>query len=265
MSESLTSNPNNSPDRPERALHDQRGWLSITLSCIGDGVITADPNGRVTYLNPVDEKLTGWTLADAVGKEIEQVFPIFNEETHTPIAQPVRKVIEQGVTVGLGNHTLLIAKDGSERPIDDSAAAIKDDQGAVIGVVLIFRDITERRNAERRIDEARVYAESIVTTVREPLLILDARLCVRSANRSFYKTFKVSPAETEGRFIYDLGDGQWNISALKGLLEELLPLQSSFDHFEVEHVFEQVGPKTMLLNATLLSPGRPSRADPSSR
>jgi PAS domain S-box-containing protein len=231
------------------AVFAQRDWLQITLSCIGDGVITADQDGCVNYLNPVAQKLTGWTLADAAGKEVEQVFHIVNEMTRKPVEQPVRKVIERGLTVGLGNHTLLIARDGTERPIDDSAAAIKDERGNVVGVVLIFRDITERRHAERLTESAKEYAESIVTTVREPLLVLDSELHVRSANRSFYETFKVEPAETEGRFIYDLGDGQWNIPALRTLLEEILPRHLSFNDFEVEHDFEHIGPKTMLLNA----------------
>jgi PAS domain S-box-containing protein len=236
------------------AVFDRRDWLQITLSSIGDGVITADANGRVNYLNPVAETLTGWTLADAAGIEVEQVFRIINETTREPIEQPVRKVIERGLTVGLGNHTLLIARDGSERPIDDSAAAIKDDRGDVVGVVLIFRDITERRRAERSLDLAREYAENIVTTVREPLLVLDSQLHVRSANRSFYETFRVTPADTEGRFLYGLGDGQWDIPALRTLLEEILPQKLSFQDFEVNHDFEHIGPKTMLLNARCFPP-----------
>ena len=95
MSHSQT--PDNPGDGPVRdAVFDRRDWLQITLSCIGDGVITADPDGRVNYLNPVAEKLTGWTLADAAGKEIEQVFRIVNEATRKPVEQPVRKVIERG-------------------------------------------------------------------------------------------------------------------------------------------------------------------------
>ena len=251
----MSNAPNSESDRrADDTVFDRRDWLQITLSSIGDGVITADRDGRVNYLNPVAEKLTGWTLADAAGVEVEQVFRIINETTRKPVEQPVRKVIERGLTVGLGNHTLLIARDGSERPIDDSAAAIKDARGNVVGVVLIFRDITERRQAEMAIDSAREYAESIVTTVREPLLVLDAQLHVRSANRSFYETFQVTPAETEGRFLYGLGDGQWDIPALRTLLEEILPRNPSFQDFEVNHDFEHIGQKTMLLNARCFPP-----------
>ena len=233
---------------------DRHEWFEITLSCIGDGVIAADPKGRVNYLNPVAEKLTGWTLAEAAGEEIEKVFRVVHQSTGEPVQQPVREVIARGVTVGLAKCALLFARDGSKRPIDDCAAAIKDDRGNVIGVVLIFRDITDRRRAEELIQAAREYAESIVATVREPLLILDPELRVRSANRSFYETFKVDPAETNGRSIYDLGNGQWNIPALRTLLEEILPLHVSFDDFEVEHNFAHIGPKTMLLNARCFPP-----------
>ncbi len=117
-----------------------------------------------------------------------------------------------------------------------------------------FRDITERRQAEQIMESAREYAESIVATVREPLVILDSKLHVRSANRSFYKTFKVDPGETEGRSIYDLGNGQWNIPALRTLLEQILPRHISFDDFEVEHDFNLIGLKTMLLNARCSPP-----------
>jgi len=240
--------------RGDDTASDKRDWLQITLSSIGDGVIGADAEGRVNYLNPVAETLTGWSLADAAGKEVEQVFRIIREVTRKPVEQPVRKVIERGLTVGLGNHTLLIARDGSERPIDDSAAAIKDARGNVVGVVLIFRDITERREAEHRLEWSKEYAESIVATVREPMLVLDARFRVQSANRSFYRTFQVDAAKTEGRFIYDLGDGQWDIPALRKLLEEIVPRDSAFDDFEVEHDFEHIGRKTMLLNARRLPP-----------
>src|SRR5512132_2544815 len=105
--------------RGDDTVSDQRDWLQITLSSIGDGVISADAEGRVNYLNPVAETLTGWSRADAAGKAVEQVFRIIHETTRTPVEQPVRKVIERGLTVGLGNHTLLIARDGSERPIDE--------------------------------------------------------------------------------------------------------------------------------------------------
>ena len=109
--------------------------------------------------------------------------------------------------------------------------------------------ITGSMSAELAVDEARRYAESIVETVREPLLVLDADLKIISANRNFYRTFKVTPDETIGSFIYDLGNKQWNIPKLQELLEEVLPEKEAFDDFEVVHTFQDIGHKTMLLNA----------------
>ena len=111
---------------------------------------------------------------------------------------------------------------------------------------------TERKKAKQVVKEARKYAESIVETVRGPLIVLDAGLKVISANHSFYQTFKVNPGETKGRFIYDLGNRQWDIPKLRTLLEDILPKNSAFDSYEIEHDFETVGPKTMLLNARRL-------------
>src|SRR6476620_5593258 len=99
-------------------------WYQVTLAAIGDAVLTTDSDGLVTYMNPVAETLTGWSAAEALGKHLEDVFRIVNEETRKPTEQPVRKVIDSGTVRGLGNHTLLIAKDGSELPIDDSAALV---------------------------------------------------------------------------------------------------------------------------------------------
>src|SRR5262249_10239767 len=130
-------------------LQQEREWLRVTLGSIGDAVITTDPTGHVTFLNPVAESLTGWTNEDAVGQPLQAVFHIVNEKTNRAVGNPVAKVIAPGHIVGLANHTVLIAKDGSARAIDDSAAPIRNRDGNVTGVVLVFRDVTERRQAER--------------------------------------------------------------------------------------------------------------------
>jgi PAS domain S-box-containing protein len=113
----------------------------------------------------------------------------------------------------------------------------------------IQKRITERKRRERAAREAREYAESIVETVREPLVVLDADLKVISVNASFYQTFKTTPDDTEGKLIYDLGNCQWNISKLRVLLEEIIPRNNQFLNFEVDHEFPDIGRKIMLLNA----------------
>jgi PAS domain S-box-containing protein len=134
--------------RAEEQVHEQREWLRVTLASIGDAVIATDTEGRVTFLNGVAQELTGWTSEEAQGIPLVAVFVILNEQTRQPVENPVERVLREGIVVGLANHTILIAKDGAERPIDDSAAPIRDAAGKMLGVVLIFRDVTEQRRAE---------------------------------------------------------------------------------------------------------------------
>ena len=135
--------------------------LRVTLYGIGDAVITTDLEGRVTMMNPVAEGLTGWTQVEAVGQPLMAVFNIVNEMSREVVESPSGRALRDGVIVGLANHTLLISKDGTERPIADSAAPIRDANGNVVGVVLVFRDYSERRDAERALQEKeKLLAES---------------------------------------------------------------------------------------------------------
>lgn len=131
----------------EADLHEQRERLHITLTSIGDAVIVTDSQSRVTFLNPMAAALTGWGEAEALGQNITAVLPIINETTRQVVENPVTHVLREGTVVGLANHTLLIARDGTERPIDDSGAPIFAPNGSLLGVVLVFRDITVRRVA----------------------------------------------------------------------------------------------------------------------
>lgn len=136
----------------ERHAHEMRSreeWLRVTLTSIGDAVIATDQNGHVTFLNPVAEGLTGFSTAQALGKNILEIFPIFHETTMAPVNNPVARVIAEGRAMGLANHTVLRRVDGTLTPIDDSAAPIRDDSGNLIGVVLVFRDITNDKKTER--------------------------------------------------------------------------------------------------------------------
>jgi PAS domain S-box-containing protein len=123
--------------------------LNVMLASIGDAVIATDEQGRITRLNPVAEALTGWTEADAAGKRLEEVFVIINEQTRRPAENPIGRVLRERITVGLANHTVLIAKDGREIPVDDSAAPIKTAEGLMTGAIMVFRDVSERRRIER--------------------------------------------------------------------------------------------------------------------
>ncbi len=135
--------------RAEAALRASEESLTITLHSIGDAVLATDTEGRITRLNPVAERLTGWPIAEARGRSVDEVFRIVNEQTRAPAAVPVAKVLETGEIQGLANHTVLIGRDGTEHPIADSASPIRDSTGAIAGVVLIFRDVSEERVAAR--------------------------------------------------------------------------------------------------------------------
>jgi len=135
----------------EDALATEKERLAVTLRSIGDGVITTDIHGKVMLINKVAEALTGWRQQAAVGQPFSEVFQIINEKTRTPCDNPVEKVLATGQIVGLANHTVLIAKDGTERNIADSGAPIRDRHSQTIGVVLVFRDVTEEEKLEKEL------------------------------------------------------------------------------------------------------------------
>ena len=132
----------------EARLHASHERYSITLKAIGDAVIATNPQGQVEFMNPIAEKLTGWSESEAVGRPLEDVFRIINEETGNPVENPVNKVLREGTVVGLANHTQLVSKDGREISIADSAAPINDEQGEITGVVLVFRDQSDERRMQ---------------------------------------------------------------------------------------------------------------------
>ncbi len=138
----------------DKQVHEQREWLRITLSSIGDAVIATDATGLITFINPVAEALTGWKQDEATGQPMQDVFRIVNEHSRQIADDPVSKVLQSGVIVGLANHTLLLRKGGGEIPIDDSGAPIRDISGHILGVVVVFRDISERRQAEQSLRES---------------------------------------------------------------------------------------------------------------
>ncbi len=135
----------------EDEIRKQREWFQTTLTSIGDAVISTDPDGLITLMNPVAEKLTEWKSEEAVGKPLTDVFRIVNQETREPVENPVEKVRRLDHVVGLANHTVLISKGGREIAIDDSGAPIRDSKGQIAGIVLIFRDVTQQRVLESAI------------------------------------------------------------------------------------------------------------------
>src|SRR5262245_42899067 len=134
--------------RSQRHLAASERRYAVTLASIGDAVIATDSQARATFLNPAAEALTGWPMAEAAGRPLAEVFRIVNEQTRQPVEDPAARVLRSGTVVGLANHTVLLARDGREVPIDDCGAPIRDDRGGIQGVVLVFRDVSQRRQAE---------------------------------------------------------------------------------------------------------------------
>jgi PAS domain S-box-containing protein len=135
-------------------------WLNTTLRSIGDAVIACDPEGKVVFMNGVAEQLTGWKETEADGVLLSKIFVIYNQRTHAVVENPVEVVRRSGKIVGLANHTVLVSKDGSEFQIDDSAAPILNKDARMIGVVLVFRDISERYASERTLIRAEKLASA---------------------------------------------------------------------------------------------------------
>jgi PAS domain S-box-containing protein len=177
-------------ERKSAELAEQREFLRVTLSSIGDAVITTDTEAKVTFLNPVAEAMTGWRLSEAAGQPLETVFHIINETTRKPAPDPVSRVLQEGAIVGLANHTALIARDGKETAIADSAAPIRDATGKTSGVVMVFHDVAAQRKVEmalresnQSLSEARDHLEKRVqertaelNTANQDLRDLSARL-----------------------------------------------------------------------------------------
>jgi PAS domain S-box-containing protein len=182
----------------ENALREEKARLHATLTGIGDAVIVTDSKGCITLMNPVAQDLTGWK-EEAVNRPLEGVFQIINEKTRQSVENPVLRVLKEGAIVGLANHTVLIAKSGTERAIDDSAAPVKDAQGRVVGAVLVFRDITKRRRAEQQLADHAARIESIVNHVIDGIIAIDENGIVEAFNPAAQKLFGYQAEEVIGR------------------------------------------------------------------
>ncbi|MHB0958135.1 MAG: PAS domain-containing protein [Pirellulaceae bacterium] len=148
----------------EEQLREHREWLRVTLTSIGDAVIATNAEGRIIFVNPVAESLTGWSAETASGQPVQDVFRIVNEQTCQPLEEPVTSVLREGRAVELANHAALLTRDGRTVPIEDSAAPIRDSVDRVIGAVLVFHDVTDKRQAEVQLRRSR---DELATKVTE--------------------------------------------------------------------------------------------------
>lgn len=190
--------------RQQRAaaqLAEQRERLRVTLASIGDAVITTDTEARITFMNPIAESLLGWSRDDAIGEPLDSVFRIVDETTRAPFPNPTTRVLRDGAVVGLANHTILIRKDGTERPIDDSAAPITDGEGRTVGCVLVFRDATVRRAAEAELRRSEEHIRSVVNTIVDGIITIEQDGTVETFNPAAERIFGFAASEVIGQNI----------------------------------------------------------------
>ena len=182
-------------DKNEKSIRREREMLDVTLRSIGDAVIVTDVAGRVTFLNAVAERLTGWSMADARDQPFEKIFRIVNERSSSPVEHPVAKVLETGGIVGLANHTVLLTRDGRRVPIDDSGAPVRLPSGEIVGVVVVFRDVTERKRAEH----AHAWLAAIIGSSDDAIASKTLDGIVTSWNPAATRLFGYEPGEIIGK------------------------------------------------------------------
>jgi two-component system CheB/CheR fusion protein len=217
--------------------------LAAIVNTSVEGIIGKTSGGDVVSWNKGAETIYGYTEKEMQGKNISLLAPPgYKEEIFDQL-----KKLKAGELI-TNHETKRIRKDGVIIDISLSLSSIKDKQGNIYGVSAIMHDITEQKKL-KQVQAVNEYSESIINTVREPLIVLDQDLRVVVVSRSFYEFFKVKPQDTVGKLIYDLGNKQWDIPKLRELLETILPQKTSFDNYEVEHDFATIGKRIMLLNA----------------
>ena len=194
----------------------QESLFRTTLYSIGDAVIATDRAGRVTHMNPVAERLTGWSEAGARGVLLDKVFNIVSEKTRAAVENPVEKILEKGMIVGLASHTILINKDGAEYPIADSGAPIIDDSGEVTGVVIVFRDMTEELKMQQALETSEMKFRALVEQSVDMLYVHDLDGNILEANRAAVEATGYSREELTAMSVFDLHYDEVDREDIKG-------------------------------------------------
>jgi PAS domain S-box-containing protein len=178
--------------RMERALREREQWLAAILQSMEDGVVATDRAGHITFLNPMAERMTGWTSADAKGRALEEVFQLIQEESRQPIEIPLRQAIQSGTTVTMPSNSVLIGKRGTEALVDDIATPIRDDDGATIGGVMVFRDVTEKRKAQERERQSQRFSQAVLDSLPAPIAVLDREGTITAVNDAWIEFARIN-------------------------------------------------------------------------
>lgn len=187
-----------------RELAQQKEWFQVTLSSIGDGVITTDAQGIVTFLNPIAERMTGWASQEAAGKSLSAVFSIINEQTRASVEQPIHVVLREGRSVDLESHTALLRRDGRMIAIEDSAAPIRDVCGNLLGAVMVVHDVTAQRDAAAALSASQVRFGTIFNQAAVGIAVTDMTGRFIQVNEKFADVFGYSSEELQLRTFLDL-------------------------------------------------------------
>ena len=251
----------------EEALEESKKTAERYLNIAAEIIISLDTTGNITLLNESGHKLLGYNPNKLLGKNwFKTCLP---NEVKIDISNVFKKLMHGDIENLLSYETPVKTKSGEIRIIHWYNTILKDSAGNITGLISSGEDITKRREIENGLEKAykeleiiktsehdsREYSESIINTIREPLIALDQDLRVITASHSFYKFFKVKARETIGKLIYDLGNKQWDIPKLRELLEDILPKKITFNDFEIEHDFATIGKHVMLLNARQIQRG----------
>ncbi|MBN2028738.1 PAS domain S-box protein [bacterium] len=206
----------------EKKLKESEVWFSTTLMSIGDGLIATNRSGQVMFMNSVAEKLTGWKQEEAVGRSLKDVFSIVLENKGKPVPNPVEMVIRTGKIFKLSDQTILITKNGKKMPIDDNAAPIKDQRGDVIGTVLVFRDITKRKQAEEALQESEEMYRRLVETTPEAVTVTDLNGKITYVSQRTLDLHGLkNSSDLLGRSAFELIDKEEHKKAKRNLLRTL--------------------------------------------
>lgn len=214
-------------ERKSTELAEQREFFRVVLASVGDAVIATDTEAKITFLNPVAENIMDWSSAEAIGQPLEKIFTIINEQTREPAPNPVTRVLREGLIVGPANHTTLIVRNGAEIAIDDSAAPIRDANGRICGVVLVFHDASKQRQAEKELRQSHQSLSEARDNLEKRVRERTAELAVANENlrRLSVSLMKVQDDERR-RLARELHDSVGQLLAAIGMNIEVVRSQS---------------------------------------
>ncbi len=191
-------------EEAEERLREQRERFKVTLASIGDGVLSTDKQGKVTFINPVAAALTGWSIEKALGEPIREIFRVIDEKSRVPAEDIIERVLQEGAAVGLANHTVLVTPDGREIPIEDSAAPIADSRGEVSGVVLVFHDVTGKRRAAEALQESEERLRLFIEHAPASLAMFDREMRYLSCSRRWASEYNLLDRNVTGLSHYEV-------------------------------------------------------------